>query len=76
MSRSQANLRPDDHPPNGRAWSTSPTLLVDHHRRYSSIIAKAVEVIRSGALGGIVAVVGTALFYKAESEGYFDGQFA
>ncbi len=51
-------------------------MLVGHHRRYSSIIAKAVEVIGSGALGNIVAVVGMALFYKAESEGYFDGAFA
>jgi predicted dehydrogenase len=51
-------------------------MLVGHHRRYSSIIAKAVEVIRSGVLGNIVGVMGTALFYKAESEGYFDGAFA
>ena len=51
-------------------------MLVGHHRRYSAIIAKAVEVIRSGALGRLVAVVGTALFYKAESEGYFDGPAA
>jgi predicted dehydrogenase len=51
-------------------------ILVGHHRRHSAIIAKAVEVIRSGALGKIVGVVGMALFYKAESEGYFDGQFA
>jgi predicted dehydrogenase len=39
-------------------------------------MAKAVEVIESGVLGKIVAVVGTALFYKAENEGYFDGPFA
>jgi predicted dehydrogenase len=51
-------------------------LLVGHHRRYGSVIAKAVETIGSGALGKIVAVVGTALFYKAESEGYFDGAFS
>jgi predicted dehydrogenase len=51
-------------------------MLVGHHRRHSSIMAKAVEVIRSGVLGRIVAVVGTALFYKAENEGYFDGAFA
>ncbi|HLZ66835.1 MAG TPA: Gfo/Idh/MocA family oxidoreductase [Aliidongia sp.] len=51
-------------------------MLVGHHRRYSSIIAKAVEVIGAGALGQIVAVVGTALMYKAESEGYFDGEYA
>ncbi len=51
-------------------------LLVGHHRRHGSIMAKAAEVIASGALGKIVAVVGTVLFYKAENEGYFDGPFA
>ena len=51
-------------------------MLVGHHRRYSAIIDRAVGVIQSGALGPLVAVVGTALFYKAESEGYFDGPFA
>jgi predicted dehydrogenase len=48
-------------------------ILVGHHRRHSSIMAKAVEVIESGVLGRIVAVVGTVLFYKADNEGYFDG---
>ncbi len=51
-------------------------VLVGHHRRHSSIMAKAVEVIESGVLGKIVAVVGTALFYKAENEGYYDGAFS
>jgi predicted dehydrogenase len=51
-------------------------VLVGHHRRHSSIMAKAVEVIESGVLGRIVAVVGTALFYKAENEGYYDGAFS
>jgi predicted dehydrogenase len=48
-------------------------MLVGHNRRHSAILAKAAEVIASGALGRIVAVSGTTLFYKAESEGYFDG---
>lgn len=48
-------------------------ILVGHHRPHGSIIAKAVEIIRSGTLGKIVAVVGTVLFYKAENEGYFEG---
>jgi predicted dehydrogenase len=48
-------------------------VLVGHHRRHSAIMARAVEVTASGALGRIVAVVGTAMFYKAENEGYFDG---
>jgi predicted dehydrogenase len=47
-------------------------ILVGHHRRHGAIMAKAVEIIRSGILGKIVAVVGTALLYKPESEGYFD----
>jgi len=51
-------------------------VLVGHHRRHSSIMARAVEVIQSGMLGKIVAVVGTVLFYKAESEGYYDGASA
>jgi predicted dehydrogenase len=51
-------------------------VLVGHHRRHSAIMAKAVEVVGSGVLGRLVSVVGTALFYKAESEGYFDGPFA
>jgi predicted dehydrogenase len=51
-------------------------ILVGHHRRHSAIMARAVEVIATGILGRIVAVVGTALFYKAESEGYFDGAFS
>jgi predicted dehydrogenase len=48
-------------------------VLVGHHRRHSTIMARAVEVIHSGVLGKIVAVTGTVLFYKAENEGYFDG---
>jgi predicted dehydrogenase len=51
-------------------------VLVGHHRRYSAIMDKAVEVIASGALGRIVAVTGSVLFYKAENEGYFDGPYA
>jgi predicted dehydrogenase len=48
-------------------------LLVGHHRRHSAIMQKAVEVVKGGELGTIVAYVGMAMFYKAESEGYFDG---
>jgi predicted dehydrogenase len=45
-------------------------LLTGHHRNYSPIIERAREAVRSGVLGPIVAVVGTALFYKLDD--YFD----
>jgi predicted dehydrogenase len=54
------------------AESARVPILVGHHRRHGSIMAKAVEIIGTGVLGKIVAVVGTTLFYKPESEGYFD----
>lgn len=50
-------------------------VLVGHHRRHSSIMARAAQVIADGTLGRIVAVVGTALFYKPD-QGYYDGPFA
>jgi predicted dehydrogenase len=45
-------------------------VLTGHHRNYSPVMAKAAEVVASGALGPIVAVVGTALFAKPDE--YFD----
>ena len=48
-------------------------ILVGHHRRHSAIMSRAVEIVKSGALGRLVAVTGTAMFYKAENEGYYDG---
>ena len=45
-------------------------LLTGHHRQHSPIMAKAREIVRSGTLGPIVAVVGTALFYKPDD--YFE----
>jgi predicted dehydrogenase len=45
-------------------------LLTGHHRNYSPIMARAREIVHSGVLGRIVAVVGTALFYKPDD--YFD----
>jgi predicted dehydrogenase len=52
------------------AEATGVPLLTGHHRNHSPIMAKAREVVRSGALGSIVAVMGTALFYKPDD--YFD----
>lgn len=45
-------------------------VLVGHHRAHSPILAKAREIIRDGTLGALVAVTGSAMFYKPP--GYFD----
>jgi predicted dehydrogenase len=45
-------------------------VLTGHHRNYSPIMAAAREIVRSGVLGTVVAVTGTALFYKPDD--YFD----
>jgi predicted dehydrogenase len=52
------------------AEAASVPVLTGHHRNYSPIMAKAREIVQSGVLGPIVAVVGTALFYKPDD--YFD----
>jgi predicted dehydrogenase len=48
-------------------------LLVGHHRRHSPILRKSVAIVKSGELGPIVGVIGSAVFYKPETAGYFDG---
>ncbi len=45
-------------------------VLTGHHRNYSPIMAKAREIVQGGAIGSVVAVVGTALFYKPDD--YFE----
>jgi predicted dehydrogenase len=45
-------------------------VLTGHHRQHGSIMAKAREIIQSGVLGPIVAVVGTTLFHKPDD--YYD----
>ena len=52
------------------ADATDAKLLVGHHRAHSPILAKAREIIRGDILGDIVAVQGSALFYKPDD--YFD----
>ena len=47
------------------------TVLVGHHRAHSPIMAKAKEVIGSGVLGRLVAVMGSAVFFKPDD--YFAG---
>lgn len=44
--------------------ATSAKLIVGHHRAHSPIMASARRIIHSGALGRLVAVTGSALFYK------------
>src|SRR3712207_1148097 len=46
------------------AEAASVPLLVGHHRRHSPILAKACGIVEGGTLGPIVAVMGSALFYK------------
>ena len=45
-------------------------VLTGHHRNYSPIMATAKRIIDEGVLGRLVAVTGTALFYKPDD--YFD----
>lgn len=41
-------------------------VLVGHHRAHSPIMAKAKQVVDSGAIGRVVAITGTALFLKPD----------
>ena len=45
-------------------------VLIGHHRAHSPIMAKAREVLASGTLGRLVAVMGSATFFKPDE--YFD----
>jgi predicted dehydrogenase len=42
-------------------------VLVGHHRAYSPIVKQARTVIQSGEIGSLVAVTGSAAFYKPDS---------
>ncbi|MET7247724.1 Gfo/Idh/MocA family oxidoreductase [Methylobacterium sp. EM32] len=46
-------------------------VLVGHHRLHSPLLRRVVEVVRSGLLGRIVGVMGSAAFYKPDA--YFAG---
>ncbi len=41
-------------------------LLIGHHRAHSPIMARAREVIEAGTLGRLVAVTGSAMFFKPD----------
>jgi predicted dehydrogenase len=45
-------------------------VLVGHHRAHSPILARAREIVAAGTLGALVAVTGSAMFYKPRE--YFD----
>ena len=46
---------------------TGARVLIGHHRAHSPIMAKAKAVVDSGQLGKLVAVMGSAVFYKPEA---------
>jgi predicted dehydrogenase len=52
------------------ATRTGVPLMVGHHRAHSPIIRSAKTFLESGRLGRVVAVNGSAMFYKPE--GYFE----
>jgi predicted dehydrogenase len=41
-------------------------LLIGHHRAHSPIMAKARQIVEQGTLGRLVAVMGSAAFYKPD----------
>ena len=45
-------------------------ILVGHHRLHSPLLATARTIVESGKLGRLVAVTGSAMFYKPDA--YFD----
>ena len=52
--------------------ATGAKVLIGHHRAHSPIMAKAKAVVQSGELGQLVAVMGSATFYKPDQY-YADG---
>jgi len=49
-----------------RAEAVRARLLIGHHRAHSPIMAKAKEVVERGTLGRLVAVMGSAVFFKPD----------
>jgi predicted dehydrogenase len=42
-------------------------ILIGHHRAHSPIMARAQQVVDSGVLGRLVAITGSAMFFKPDS---------
>ncbi|MEZ5594219.1 MAG: Gfo/Idh/MocA family oxidoreductase [Gammaproteobacteria bacterium] len=49
-----------------RAAAAKARILIGHHRAHSPIMAKARQIIEQGALGKLVAVMGSATFFKPD----------
>mgnify|MGYP000588362108 FL=1 len=47
--------------------TTGAPVLIGHHRAHSAIMAQAKQVVDSGRLGTLVAVMGSAMFFKPDS---------
>lgn len=54
-----------------RVDGTGAKVLIGHHRAHSPIMVKARDVVASGRLGKLVAVMGSATFFKPDS--YYAG---
>jgi predicted dehydrogenase len=52
------------------AESAKARILIGHHRVHSPLLASACSIVQQGTLGRLVAVMGSAVFYKPDS--YFD----
>ncbi len=48
------------------AGSATARVLIGHHRAHSPLMARAREVVQSGQLGRLVAVMGSAAFFKPD----------
>ena len=46
--------------------ATGATVLIGHHRAHSPIMARAKAIVDSGQLGALVAITGTAFFFKPD----------